>query len=196
MKKLLLALLLSPSVFATGVEGTGATGGGGGASTSAEVISLWTGTCDSTTYLRADGACTAASGGVTQTTGTFEITWPTACTTTPSQTWLYTKTGNVVTLRMVDSVSCTSDSTSFNSAVGDLPSTLRPAVDTIIFGVPTVNTAVGDTLLGCLIIQTNGQILAARSAGVPFCGDIWTNSSTKGLSLPAGYPPTFVYTLD
>lgn len=33
------------------------------AAVSANVISLWTGTCDSTTFLRADGSCQAAGGG-------------------------------------------------------------------------------------------------------------------------------------
>ena len=193
MKKLLLALLFSPSLFATGVEGPGATGG---TSNSSEVISLWTGTCNSGTFLRADGACAAPGGGVAQTTGTFQLTWPTACTTTPSQTWLYTKTGNMVTLRMVDAVSCTSDSTSFSTAIGELPTTLRPTTDTIIWGVPTVDNAIGDVSLGCLIIQVDGQVIAARTAGVPHCGNTWLNASTKGLSKAAGYPMTFVYTLD
>lgn len=58
------------------------------AATSADVISLWTGTCNSTTFLRADGACIAAgagSGTVTSLTGGTGVTAsPSTITTTGS----------------------------------------------------------------------------------------------------------------
>lgn len=39
------------------------TGSGFTTSTSSNIIGLWTGTCDATTFLRADGSCIAAGGG-------------------------------------------------------------------------------------------------------------------------------------
>lgn len=47
-----------------------------GAAASADVISLWSGTCDSTTFLRADGACTPAAGVGVGTVTSVAMTVP------------------------------------------------------------------------------------------------------------------------
>ena len=52
------------------------TGSGFTTSTSSNIIGLWTGTCDATTFLRADGSCIAAGGGASPAnpTGTIGLT--------------------------------------------------------------------------------------------------------------------------
>lgn len=62
------------------------------AATSTDIRSLWTGTCNSTTFLRADGACAAAGGGTSfgnnwdWTSGTTSIVFH--FPTTPGADWL------------------------------------------------------------------------------------------------------------
>jgi Concanavalin A-like lectin/glucanases superfamily len=46
------------------------------AAASSDVIALWTGTCNSTTFLRADGSCQPASGGGSGTVTSVALTMP------------------------------------------------------------------------------------------------------------------------
>jgi hypothetical protein len=72
-KAFLLSLLLSGSAFAdtfdffepaTGILVGTSTSYQTTAADSSDIISLWSGTCDMTTFLRADGSCEAPAGGV------------------------------------------------------------------------------------------------------------------------------------
>lgn len=146
--------------------------------------------------------CTVAtgcgSGGVAQTTGSFSLTWPNACTTTPTQSWTYTKTGNVVVIHALNSATCTSDSASFVTAVGDLPAAIRPTTTTLTFGAITRNNSANDLTPGCLNIEPNGTVSVFRSDGIASpCTTGWTNSGAKQLGGESnGFPATFTYTLD
>lgn len=138
--------------------------------------------------------------GVTQETGTFEVTWPTACSTTPSQTWNYTLTGNVVTLLMVDEVNCTSDSTDFLSTAGDVPANLRPTVQQT-FWLASMDS--GSATSGCLRISTAGTMSVANRAADPMTlcvnsSGSWTASGTKRMrnAADAGVPVSFTYPIN
>lgn len=126
-------------------------------------------------------------------TGTFEVTWETACTTTPTQTWNYARIGNVVTIRMVDNVSCTSDSTGFASTDADWPASLRPAGTITITGFRVFDNGVADADQGCFQITAAGIPSMERSVGSPCSATAWTASGTKSIS-PNGIN-TFGYTL-
>ncbi len=134
----------------------------------------------------------AATGGVTQTTGTFEATWDNACTTTPSQTWNYVVTGQMVTLYMVDTVpNCTSDSTSFAAAAGTAPAAIRPASGFREFtGIPVTDNGTASAN-GCMSISSNGSMAMSRTT-TSNCDATWTNSGNKGMGNGVN---SFSYTL-
>lgn len=118
--------------------------------------------------------------------GTFEITWETACTTTPSQTFDYVRHGNVVTLKMVDSVACTSDSTSFTSTDADIPASLRPAQFVVLGPLGVVNNTT-EAEIGCLNISVAGIPTIRRASGSPNtpCNiSTWTASGSKIIGSP------------
>lgn len=142
-------------------------------------------------------SCGTSGGGVAQTTSTFTVTWPTACTTTPSQGWAYTKTGNTITLRLVDNVSCTSDSASFVSAAGDVPAAIRPANTVILLGALVTDNGVGQLAPACIQITSAGTMTVRRSV-TSLCDNAgFTATGTKELN-NAGFngPNSFSYTLD
>jgi len=128
---------------------------------------------------------------ITGATGTFEATWATACTTTPSQTWNYAVIGNMVTLRMVDTVSCTSDSTSFGTTSADVPAAIRPAGHVYFLSHATDN---GSGTKACFQITTAGvmNMLIDTGAGACFSAS-WTASGSKGFLV---YPNSFSYILN
>lgn len=66
-----------------------------------------------------------AVGSATQTTGSFTMTLSSGCTTTPTSTAFYTKTGNAVTLRWTTTYSCTGNSTTVT--LSGLPAAIQPA---------------------------------------------------------------------
>jgi hypothetical protein len=75
MRKILALLAAAALSALVGIVSTDAqvtgTNGSGGLSSSAQVIALWTGTCNSSSYLNGAGACTTPSGaGTVTTTGT------------------------------------------------------------------------------------------------------------------------------
>lgn len=199
--------------LANGVTGTLPVGNGGsGAATltgllkgngtsaftaglSSDVIALWTGTCNSGTFLRADGSCQAA-GGVAQTTGSFTVTWASGCTTQPTQNWVYTKTGNVVTVRMTAQVSCTSDTIGFSAAAGAFPAAIRPANTVILYGIKTVDNGTTKLNPGCIVLASDGA-LTTRLSTTTYCGELWTASGTKSiLAASVEGQNNWTYTLD
>lgn len=193
----LLGALASLAVAATFTKFTPATGILVGtatsstttAATSTNVIALWSGTCNSSSFLRGDGSCASAGGG-TGTTGTFTLNWSDACTTTPTTTVAYTldDTNTVVTWWMppMSVASCTSDSTSFTSGT-DVPASLRPTSADVLTGlvVRTIDNGTGDNVMGCVLITTTGVALIRRSTATG-CSGSWTNSGAKAVNQSTG----------
>lgn len=139
-------------------------------------------------------SCGTTGTGVAQTTGTFTLNWVTACTTSDTQSWSYTKTGNVVTIFATQNVDCTSDTGGFASVAGDMPATIRPTTAHTIFGANTVNTGAIDATPGCLSINADGSMQVLRSVTSACNGTAFTATGTKGL-VQTGMR-TFTYTLD
>lgn len=168
------------------------------AATSGNVIGLWSGTCNSSSFLRGDGAC-AAAGGSTGTTGSFTLNWSDACTTTPTTavTWTLDDTATVVTwnLAAMSASSCTSDSTSFTSGT-DVPANLRPGTTdvTTAMDVRVQDNGVVETTNGCLTITTTGVVLVRRALATIGCQGGWTATGAK--SVNGTYATSITYRLN
>ena len=133
------------------------------------------------------------SAGVTQTTGTFNVNWSGACTTTPVQPWVYTKTGNVVSIRASAGFQCTSDIVGFISDA-DMPADIRPANATVVYGVLTRDNGTLSSLAGCLNLAASGTMQVSQSTTSVCNGGNFTAFGTKGM-MEQG-PQNFTYTLD
>lgn len=149
-------------------------------------------------FVRVNGATVgplvdASSAGVAQTTGSWNTTWTNACTTTPTQTWYYTKTGNVVSIRAMAGFQCTSDIVGFISDA-DMPASIRPATATVVYGVLTRDNGALNSLAGCLNIAAAGTLQVSQSTTSVCNGANFTASGTKGM-LEQG-PVNFTYTLE
>jgi hypothetical protein len=142
------------------------------------------------------GGISAGGGGASVVTGTFELTWPDICTTTPSQTWNYVMIGSSVTAVMVDTVGCTSDTATFVSAA-DWPLALRPARNTIFWGVSPTDNTVQDNV-GCFLLATSGTVSVIRSTALnqPCTSTTWTAAGVKGVAGIAGNPQAYSYSLN
>jgi hypothetical protein len=132
-------------------------------------------------------AADAISGNaidLTPETGTFDVGWETACTTTPSDTWHYARVGNIVTLKAdASNFTCTSDSTLF-SAGADIPANLRPTIsgaNAVVFAQDN-----GVEIPALLTIGTTGGVSVLTTA---FGVSSWSNVGTKGLGyVSISYP--------
>lgn len=123
---------------------------------------------------------------MTPTFGTFEAVWTNACTTSPSQTWIYYKIGKMVTLQAIDNVSCTGDSTAFDTAGTDLPSALRPTgtlLGRTFKGARGLDNGTGVSM--CLIIGTSGSFTLVPETGGA-CGGNFTASGTRFFDASGG----------
>jgi hypothetical protein len=129
------------------------------------------------------GGGITGGGGGGFTTGTFTVTWEQACTTNPTQTWNYAVSGNVVILAPTEEVSCTSDSTSFISAAGDLPAAIRQntaSVVSLAVGVRAQDN--GADTEACLRIESGFSLALSRvTAGFCSTANNWTASGTKAM---------------
>jgi hypothetical protein len=120
-------------------------------------------------------------------TGTFEATWDATCTTAASQTWNYATVGNVVTLRMVDEMSCTADQVTFSSDAGVVPSAIRPPATVVFEGVAANDNSATITDRCVVMLITSAGTISVRKggAGVINCNGIggggWTASNTRNL---------------
>jgi hypothetical protein len=126
--------------------------------------------------------CGGGGGGLTQTSDTFELTWEASCTADVAQTWRYVLTGDLVTLTMVDALSCTADVAGFASDA-DMPMAIRPA-QSINFGTglgATDNNTPLDTIAVCLRVNTSGSVNIIRGAsGDLTCAGSGTGGWTSG----------------
>lgn len=124
----------------------------------------------------------------TQTTGTFSATWTNACTTTPTTSFTYVKTGVMVTLQMTSFLTCTSDSTNTEMDVGQLPVEIRP-ISTVCVGlIGSANS--GTSGPAALQIGASGGLVISYDAGEA-CGVMgtWTASGVKAVNkFSVSYP--------
>lgn len=143
-----------------------------------------------------DGTWKTITSGVAQTTGTFQVTWPSICTTVPSQTWNYVLTGSTVTAVMASSVGCTSNSATFVSAA-DWPLALRPARNTAFWGADITDVSVRRDL-GCLILNTSGTLGVQFSTGLsqPCTNTAYTSTGVKAMSGVGGLGWAITYSLN
>lgn len=87
------------------------------------------------TGLFVNGASVAAGA---QATGSFTMTMTSGCTTTPSGTATYAKTGNIVTLRWNTNYTCTGNSATVT--FGGLPALIRPTNTSSVHGFGSDNS--------------------------------------------------------
>lgn len=127
----------------------------------------------------------AVATGLSQSTGSFTLTLSTGCTTTPSGTALWTKTGNIVSMR-IPGLTCTSNSTSLS--LTSLPSAIRPVSTSAIS--PVVGTDNGAFTVSYGSVDTAG-VLSLFNGANPGGGGNWTNSGTKSFN-----GATLTWTLD
>lgn len=134
--------------------------------------------------LSAAGALTVDGVDITGTRGTFETSWAAACTTTPTATFDYAVINGMVFLTNEDAISCTSDTSVFDSGSTDLPAAIRPPRDTYVSLSHVVDSGQGDP--GCARITTGGQINIYRgetSSPTNQCTSGQFNTSgTKGIN--------------
>lgn len=125
------------------------------------------------------------SGGVSQTTGTFNAQWVNGCSDDPTSVFSYVQTGNSVTIQINNSVTCASDATQKSTAAGAVPVGLRPArVQSLKY--TDIQVAAVDTEI-CLTIQVDGQIQMHTGAS---CG---TNPGNSNLSIVATSQTALTY---
>lgn len=128
------------------------------------------------------------SGGVAQTTGTFNAQWVTGCSDDPTSVFSYVLTGNTVTVQISNSVSCTSDATSKQTAAGALPLALRSArVQSLKYSNVSV---AGVATEMCYTLQLDGQIQMHTGPG---CG---TNPGNNNFTITAGDQTSLTYMLN
>lgn len=166
--------------------------------TSANVISKWTGTCNASSFLDGSGACSTPAGGVSQSTGTGNLSYVNACTTTPTQGYAYVLTGQTVTLTFTTEFACTSDSTAMVSDA--LPLAIRPARAQVFLTNAQNNSGV---VQACFAIGTDGVLTWYQVAtGQCATSGAWTASGTKGPLTLIGSSPfialssAYTYTLN
>lgn len=139
------------------------------------------------------------SGSGAGSTGSFTLTWTTACTTSPTTLVEYTldSTGTVVTwlVNSMSATSCTSDSTAFATDAGDVPANLRPtSADITTIGVRTMDNSALDATMGCITVTTDGTAIVRRPTNGCLGG--WTNTGNKAINGTAGVGTTISYRLD
>lgn len=92
-------------------------------------------------------------------TGSFEIAWPTACTTTPTQTVNYDRIGKLVHMWTDDEISCTRDVATGWLSSTVFPSSLIPSGATVNGTAPAIMADSGGLdEAACYQIFTNGSM--------------------------------------
>lgn len=123
-----------------------------------------------------------AKGVATQDTGSFTATL-TGCTTSPTTSVVWSRTGNVVVLN-IQSVSATSNTTA--CTLTGLPAALQPAR---AHRCAAMIIDTGTAAMGLVDVHISGTITLFAGAALSATG--FTNSGTKGTSVF-----TIVYSLD
>jgi len=117
-------------------------------------------------------------------TGTFVATWN-GFTTSPTTTWTYTKSGNIVTIRAGSTLQATSNTAFLQSGVTDVPASIRPTVSNDSAYIVEDN---GTKQMGIITVTAAGRIQFNADVG----SGSFTASGNKGfLGLQV-----FAYSLD
>lgn len=124
-----------------------------------------------------------------QTSGSFTATLV-GCTTSPTATVSWVRSGHLVTLYLESSLTGTSNSTGIS--LTGLPSTLYPARNQLVaFPIGTEDNGSG-MIYGCMLnINSGGSVTASilKSLASGYVNNGWTSSGQKGLA--AGLTVTY-----
>ncbi len=140
---------------------------------------------------RLDGV-NCPAGSVTETSGTFTATFTNACTTSPTVSFDWVKVGSVVTIWGVaeSGFTCTGDSVSFETAAGDAPATIRPAVDKFLLLASNAVDS-GSNVGVCLQMVSDGTVrfnVYTVTGGCAGGSASWTASGNRDVNV--GNAPT------
>jgi hypothetical protein len=140
-------------------------------------------TVDSTdvvTNLNADTLDGISSAGfATASDGTFSINLTTGCTTTPSLNFRWAQVGNMVTIAMTNTATCTSNSAT-TQITAALPVAIRPAVNQCVAYAMATDNGAGTNI--AIQVQTDGDINFAEGLGSNCSALGWTAAGTKTLN--------------
>lgn len=141
-------------------------------------------------------AITGNGIALTPESGSFVVTFETACTTSPTATFDYQKVGNTVTLALVSVAGfvCTSDSTSFSTTGTPVPASIRPSAYPSAASTTPIHgfTDNGAATWASIVIFNTGGVSFARCAtfGADCNVSGWTASGNK--SVAAGKTVTYM----
>lgn len=154
--------------LATGILKSTTTTGVVSIAASSDVISLWTGTCNNTTFLRADGACAAAGSGTVTSVG---LTMP----------GIFSVTGTPVTTSgtLAVAASGTSGGIPYFSGATTLASSAALTANAVVLGGGAATTPTVVSGLG-----SSGQVLTSNGAGV---APTWQAASGGGQVIYAAF---------
>lgn len=116
------------------------------------------------------------------TSGTFTATLSTGCTTTPTTTAKWAKTGSLVVIEYAGFSSCTSNSV-LASTDNSIPAAIRPPVTHGLGPIVDAEDNGGRTLACVSVTSTGGLSFSLFSLGAGFngcSGTSFTNTGTKG----------------
>jgi hypothetical protein len=154
-----------------------------GSAASSDVITLWSGTCNSGTFLAGDGSCQAAGSG--QTSGTFTGTF-TGFSGSVTCGMKYRLTGSTVTLFISAGTDCTGTSNATTFTMTGLPGAIQPTHQTsgvaaLIYDNSTLVEGASYIAAGGSTVTFSVSTTTAVANKNTFASNTWTNSGTKGL---------------
>lgn len=130
-------------------------------------------------------------------TGSFTLTLDDGCTTSPTITVNYSRSGKNVSLRLLGGQTCTSDSISFKTTGAEIPASIRPAATLLMSSVDKgQNNTAATTICYEITAAGNMQILPRASMVVTCNGSAsWTNSGTKEFTFTGTAQGVWNYTI-
>lgn len=114
--------------------------------------------------------------------GTYTATL-TGCTTSPTATIYYVKSGKLVTLKSAATLQATSNTTA--ATLTGMPAHLFPTT-ALDFPLPSVRDAAGLTYVGLMSIDTGGVCTLVYQNTASTRTAVFTNSGTKGIGMFSG----------
>lgn len=146
------------------------------------------------TSTNAWGCNTIASSALAITSGTFTVTYPICCSTTPTQNWAFTKTTDGVTasctIYPTDIATGTGDSVNFSNTGGtQLPAAERPLQEVVFWG--GAGGDAGANASTVIRFSTAGAVNIGKSAFD--WGGAWTASGSREWPATNLSFPTFTY---